>query len=376
MTDRMNAESELSELLHGLPPALPELGDRFERVAARVRRRRRLAAMSATALAVAVVVAVPVALHGLPGHGRAMNSPVTEPTSPPEVPTPTPTALHTASASDQVLPGGTRTIELGDPMTFTETGTASVQLTTPPEGATALTSSLACLDPGRLVWPDGSSMTCGAGDVVKPDADPRDTGYNVLDLVPGQTTFTVKAPSGMGWKLSATYVRTEQTPWGINAQGQTYGVENRNGTPDLLAVQATNGRQGYAYATEVNGPQPTSPADALAQNQAYPNGRDIPVYESDGVSRIGTFHVEPGIGYGVSGDPFPTLLLIVNHTPDVVVLTTAKDTTIEIKPGRSVRLASERACALIPLQATTADGKAIDEYSEPCHGQTWDITGR
>lgn len=287
MTDLTKTEAELSERLHRLPPQLPEPSDRLARVRARVRRRR-LATVSAAAVAVVVVAAAPVALYGLPGQSRSVSPPATDPTSPPVDPTSSPT----------VLPGGTRTTELGDPMTFTETGTTTVQLTAPPDGATALTSALVCLSPGRLVWPDGASMSCGANDVVEPDADPRDAGYNVLDLVPGDTTFTVKASPEMRWKLSATYVHTEQTPWGVNAQGQTYGVENDDGSPDLVAVHATNGRQGYAYTAELDGPQPTSPADALAQNDAYPDGRDVPVYESDGLTRIGTFHIG-----GVIGEP-------------------------------------------------------------------------
>ena len=368
MTEPMNAETELSERLRGLPPELPDPVDRFERVEVRVRRRRRRAAISATAIAAVVAAAVPAALYGLPGDGRAVDTPVTEPSSAPVPPTPTPTY--------EVPPGGTRTIELGEPMTFTETGTVSVPLAAPPTGATAVTTSLACLDPGRLEWPDGASMRCLDSDVVEPGADPRDTGYYVLDLVPGQTTLTIKAAAGMRWKLSATYVRTEQTPWGVNAQGQTYGVENGDGTPDLVAVQATNGRRGYAYATELNGPQPTSPADALAHQEPDYDGRDVPVYESDGVSRIGTFHVwGAGRDDPPPGDRPPTLLLIVNHTPGVVVLRSG-DTTIEIEPGKVVSLASERMCALIPFEATSADGEFIDEYAGPCNGQTWDITGK
>lgn len=51
----------------------------------------------------------------------------------------------------------------------------------------------------------------------------------------------------------------------------------------------------------------------------------------------------------------PTLLLIVNQTSQVVVLTSGKSTTY-IEPGKSVRLGSERACALIPLRASTLKG--------------------
>jgi hypothetical protein len=80
-------------------------------------------------------------------------------------------------------------------------------------------------------------------------------------------------------------------PWKVNAHGQTYGIETETGTPDLVAVIATDGRHGYAYATQLEGPRPTSPADALRQEREDPNGYDVPVYESDGTTRIGHFHV-------------------------------------------------------------------------------------
>jgi hypothetical protein len=73
--------------------------------------------------------------------------------------------------------------------------------------------------------------------------------------------------------------------------------------------------------------------------------------------------------------PLPTLLLIVNQTSGAVLLTSG-GTSISIEPGKTVRLASERVCALIPLRATTQDGELIEEYTEPCHGQTWTITDR
>jgi hypothetical protein len=172
-----------------------------------------------------------------------------------------------------------------------------VSLGTRPADATTVKVSLGCLDPGKIYWPDGGNMICGASDVESPDVDPTKLNYGVMDLSPDQTTIQIRATAGMSWKLAARYLHTEKTPWGVNARGQTFGVENDDGSPDLVAAVATNGRQGYVLNSELLGPQPTSPADALAQNNAHPNGRDIPVYESDGQTQIGTFH----IGGGTSG---------------------------------------------------------------------------
>ena len=70
----------------------------------------------------------------------------------------------------------------------------------------------------------------------------------------------------------------------------------------------------------------------------------------------------------------PTLLLIVNKTAHRVLLTSADArNTATIDPGKSVQLASQRVCAWLPLTASTS-GRVIEEYAEPCHGQTWTIT--
>ena len=74
----------------------------------------------------------------------------------------------------------------------------------------------------------------------------------------------------------------QSTAWAVNAKGDTYVVENGHGTPDLVAVEATNGSTGYAYATDLaraEGPTFTSPADALAWQAAHQGtSASIPVY--------------------------------------------------------------------------------------------------
>ena len=83
------------------------------------------------------------------------------------------------------------------------------------------------------------------------------------------------------------------TEWGVNAKGETFGVETVNGSPDLLAVIATNGKTGYAYVAGMNsawGPQPTSPEHALQmQEERAGQTVSVPVYESDGETVIGEF---------------------------------------------------------------------------------------
>ena len=43
---------------------------------------------------------------------------------------------------------------------------------------------------------------------------------------------------------------------------------------------------------------------------------------------------------------------------------TSGNHTIEIKPGKTVQFASEAVCELIPLRATTADGKFLENYTD------------
>jgi hypothetical protein len=63
--------------------------------------------------------------------------------------------------------------------------------------------------------------------------------------------------------------------------------------PDLILVEATNGKEGYAYRTDLEGPMPSSPAAAVAQQKARGGKpRIITVYEVDGVTQIGVFLCE------------------------------------------------------------------------------------
>jgi hypothetical protein len=120
-----------------------------------------------------------------------------------------------------------------------------------------------------------------------------------------------------------------------NASGDTFGpnkplVEE----PDLMAVMATNGKVGYCYRTDLEGPMPTSPAEAIASNERSLRGHTIPVYESDGVTQIGVFQVGgPGsksIGKQADGT---TITQEADADGNIITTTVAPDgtTTIETK---------------------------------------------
>jgi hypothetical protein len=107
-----------------------------------------------------------------------------------------------------------------------------------------------------------------------------------LPLAPGQHATTVSTSPDARWKLTVTYVVAHTTPWGVNAKGETYGVTNAQGMPDLVEVIANNGKIGYSYRDQLLGPQPKNPEEAL---HWHPTPHAIPVYESDGRTVIGDF---------------------------------------------------------------------------------------
>lgn len=278
--------SDVFEALRGLPPELAQPPDRYDRVRARVVRRRRRQVLFGSAAGTAMVL---VAIVGI-------TSSLDDPTArEPQVATDPNTTTETEQG---VAPGGTRVIELDAPQITSVTGEVTVSLGTRPPDANAVALSIWCLSGGtlRMLFPGGGSMRCGADEAMSADDRPMSAG-NIIKLEPGVDSLRFKASQGSQWQVETVYVRAEQTPWGVNANGDTYGVTNDDGDPDLVAVQATNGLSGYAYATEIEGPTPTSPAEALAQQEANEGkSRSIPVYESDGETVIGEFVMGPGVG--------------------------------------------------------------------------------
>lgn|GEM_PF-541738 len=174
-------------------------------------------------------------------------------------------------------------------------------LTDIPATATDVRVDVTCVSAGRLAWgtnPTGNnpSATCAPTDVGTASAS---TFY---DFSIKRADALYLDPTGE-WIVSYQYLRKVETSWGVNSHGQTYGVEKDGaGSPDLVAVvgQAADGADvdGYAFAAALQWPggrEPTSPAEAQQQQDAiakkYPNGIPVPVYKSDGTTRIGTFIV-------------------------------------------------------------------------------------
>ena len=203
-------------------------------------------------------------------------------------------------------PGSTQITPLASPVTETHTGTATVQLGAAPAGSTGIEMQLHCLSPGTFNYSRGASTTCDQDDV----GTPRDWSRYTIPLIPGEESITITTGPEASWKLTAQYVSTEITDWAVNADGDTYGAQNENGSPDMVAVIATNGTSGYVYRTELEDANGTaaiktfkSPAEALAWQEAR-MGKDfaIPVYDSTGKTVVGEFVISSGSGT-VVGEP-------------------------------------------------------------------------
>lgn len=90
-----------------------------------------------------------------------------------------------------------------------------------------------------------------------------------------------------------------------NDNGQTYGSVDgvtRDDHPDLVLVEATNGRTGYvdnSLLDEATGANVSSPEEAIAWMEklaAADSNERIPVYDADGKTQIGTFEIDRGGG--------------------------------------------------------------------------------
>ncbi|WP_211220800.1 hypothetical protein [Paenibacillus terrigena] len=81
-----------------------------------------------------------------------------------------------------------------------------------------------------------------------------------------------------------------------NNNGQTYGsiadATSPESEPELISAMGVDGTAGYVLKKDLDGELPKSPEEAIAiQNSRSPDGRDIPLYDVDGETVIGVFHI-------------------------------------------------------------------------------------
>ncbi|PWW01198.1 hypothetical protein DFQ01_11088 [Paenibacillus cellulosilyticus] len=82
----------------------------------------------------------------------------------------------------------------------------------------------------------------------------------------------------------------------LNENGQTYGssldATSVEKEPDLVKAYGVDGTLGYVKSDDLNGPLPSSPEEALAQQRSKKGDREIPLYDVDGKTVIGKFVVQ------------------------------------------------------------------------------------
>jgi hypothetical protein len=103
--------------------------------------------------------------------------------------------------------------------------------------------------------------------------------------------------------LDSTEAKTNDNPstaqvpgFPENKNGQTYGssadATSPYTEPNLIKAQGVDGTIGYVLKTDLDGKMPRNPEEALAQQKSRPaGGRDIPLYDVQGKTVIGVFHI-------------------------------------------------------------------------------------
>lgn len=80
-----------------------------------------------------------------------------------------------------------------------------------------------------------------------------------------------------------------------NKNGQTYGsatdATSPETVPELISAIGVDRTQGYVLKKDLDGEQPKSPEEAIAKQNSMSHGRDIPLYDVDGETVIGVFHI-------------------------------------------------------------------------------------
>jgi len=190
-------------------------------------------------------------------------------------------ALATSAAALVVtgMPGSTATDALGSTTTVTRTGPALVDIGRAPETAGAVIVDVTCLSDSGMVQVSTGDGTTGAGVSCSGD------GQHRLHVVDGQlpaagtTTFPVSSSPGTRWHAVLQYASSVTSRWSVNAKGQTFGIENQHGHPDLVPGRADDGRLGWVLWSETAGADQPGTVD---------------VYESDGETVIGHQTAEAG----------------------------------------------------------------------------------
>ncbi|MBO1902574.1 hypothetical protein J4H92_11510 [Leucobacter weissii] len=207
-----------------------------------------------------------------------------------------------------VIPGTPIISLLGEPQshTFDDEDLEIDLLPDAPHGATHARVTLQGTAAGTVAFGvdpggDNPSARWDATDI----GNPRSSAWEDILLDRDRRILYLSAAGAAG-VATIQFVSHVPTELGVNASGETYGVGDfAEGEPDLVAVTGVGpdggAVLGYARATDLEAFSPDHPGLPSDPDQAtawqaerdakYPNGWEVPVYESDGTTEIGSFRV-------------------------------------------------------------------------------------
>lgn len=206
-----------------------------------------------------------------------------------------------------VLPGAPVIAMLGTATALEVSSPTDVPLDDQPPGATHVRVTLTARAPGSMSWGTDAagndpSVVWSQSDIATPGAKT----WNDFPIDGTGATLSLHPDDGADVLVVIQYVSQTPTRLGVNAEGKTFGVDGGpSGAPDLIAVvgQDDNGDEveGYVWRADLHASAPEAPAPPTNPEEAvhiqeerardHPGGWDVPVYASDGTTRLGTFHI-------------------------------------------------------------------------------------
>ena len=193
------------------------------------------------------------------------------------------------------LGGGKASDALGLSAEFVGSGRNEIELSAGPDGVADLAVAFRCYDSGYF------SVALGRVDSpVMVECIPSPTG-SIGMIATGDTvdrTLIVEGTEGARYSLTAQWLTGTPGGWEVNANGQTFGNGADGDAPDLIASKGKDSRgeeiDGYVVSLDAFGPKQSTPEAVAEQRRLrlleFPNGFDLPLYASDGVTVLGTFH--------------------------------------------------------------------------------------
>lgn len=254
------------------------------------------------AMAIALVLAGALGGAGVSAGAFAASGSISpaQPSGQPE-----PALPAAVPAPPGVEPGEPIISLLGEPVSVLVTAPGELDLSDRPSAATHARVTITPTAAGLITFGttadrNNPSASWGPNDAL------GEVGSALYDFpIDSSVTTLYLDPVGFEGIATVQYVTYVPTLLGENGGGQSFGVDGSEGEPDLTKVVGTapDGSQvdGYVRATDLDAfspdhpQQPSTPEEVevwqAERDRAYPNGWDIPVYDVDGTTVIGTFHI-------------------------------------------------------------------------------------